>query len=146
MATEGDAPSAQAEVATKAKAPDGPPPSAWEWMSEPDAPGATQKMVGWVATWLGVSVTVLGGVSGVVALTEESAAEEGCSEVRCFNDEALAHNDHAVDAARLADITVTTGLGILGVGLTVFLTAPYGREAEVSLAVRPGGVALRGQF
>lgn len=147
------APAAPGDIArTPGEAPaaprpaDTPPPSAWEWMSEPDAPGATQKMVGWVATWLGVSVTVLGGVSGVVALTEESAAAKGCNEVRCFNDDALAHNDHAVAAARLADITVTTGLGILGVGLTVFLTAPSTRDPELSLLVRPGGLALRSRF
>lgn len=122
------------------------PPSPWAWLSDTDAPGATQKMVGWLTTWLGVSVTALGGVAGIVALTEEDAASRGCNAVRCFDPTSFGHNERARSAARMADIALVTGLGVLGVGLTVFFTAPIEGQPELGLRLGPGAGAIVGRF
>lgn len=88
----------------------------------------------------------LGLISGVVALTTHNHLEAVCTDGgACSEAEAEAVNRYQT-AALLTNVGLWTGLGggVLGIGFLLLDRADDGRE--VSLAVDPSGVELRGTF
>jgi hypothetical protein len=124
-----------------------PPPTVVEHTKvkvvEVEAPGSSQKTIGFVALGVAGTALIVGGVAGVMTLTNECG--------RLLHPTASGCTTDARDSASTTGLISTTGFIVAGVvgatGLILLLTAP---KAQETAGVRPeiglGWAGLRGSF
>ncbi len=121
--------------------------------------GSMQRIMGIIVGGVGVAGTVVGAVFGVRAVSLSSESDDQCGDGELCPDtvlgrEGMAAHENAHTSATLANAFVGAGLGLVGVGLVVLLTAPSSGETEgatgafVSPTMGPdgAGVALRASW
>jgi hypothetical protein len=115
-----------------------PPPS--------EDPGATQRVVGWVAVAVGSGAVAIGSVLGVIALVQYAGSD--CPDDVCPAsefDQADAYNALRIPAG--VGIIVGGAVALGGVGLLLSAPSdPRGEQAHIDAVVAPGFVGLRGSF
>jgi hypothetical protein len=104
-------------------------------------PSSSRRTVGWVMAASGAAATVVGAVSGIMALNDKAALDAVCDPL-CPRDQA-----GTIDAFRTSRTTsyVAFGVGALGlVGGTYLIVSD--RPSKVALTIAPNRVALGGRF
>jgi hypothetical protein len=118
-------------------------------LSLPDAPvlgpsadvgsaGSTQRTLGFVALGIGAAGVVVGGISGVMTISEKNTVDEHCSGSFC-NAQGLEANEAAKDAATVSTIAFSAAAIAVVTGVVLVLTAPRARSAAWQPAA--GGLA-----
>ncbi|MEO7035411.1 MAG: hypothetical protein ABI548_15905 [Polyangiaceae bacterium] len=130
-----------------------PPVDATESAAPPvggaDAPdtNSTLRSVGWTAFAVGGGAVLIGGVTGVIAISKKSALD---GNPRCTNDACGPSQQGEVDSynsARTFSGVALIGGGLLAAtGIVMVLTLPRESRPATSLWLTPGGAALRGYF
>jgi hypothetical protein len=111
-------------------------------------PSAADHTLAYASLAVGAAALVTGGVFGVLAVVKESDLEGECPNHRCqpaFH----ADNDSYQTKKTISTIGVVAGLGFVGVGALLYLTAPKHDSEDVArLAVWSDGaqLGLRGGF
>lgn len=116
----------------------------------------TQRLLGIAAAGVGVVGVVLGGVFGLMAISEKNQQVSDCPNSNKCVERQQAFNDHSTG---LTDSTVSTvgfvaGGALLAGGAALFFTGGHGSErpAPGGVMVLPsagregGGIAVRGEF
>jgi len=112
------------------------------------SPGKTQRTLAYVSLGVGAVGLGAGVITGLMASSRHSSAEEKCPDGRC-----IAGSDGAddLDAFRslrtVSTIGYVVGLVGAGAGITLLLTSPASREAAwVSPYVAPSSAGVTGAF
>jgi hypothetical protein len=107
--------------------------------------GSAWPIVGWSAVGVGGALTVVGVVTGLVAMGQRSDLEASCgAELACgpaFHEDAEGYNG----LRTLSAVTFFAGLGVAAAGVTILLVDPGG-GSETALRLGPGRVGLAGRF
>ncbi|MCA9622794.1 MAG: hypothetical protein KC731_27430, partial [Myxococcales bacterium] len=112
--------------------------------------GSGQLVAGYVVGGVGVAAMVAGAVFGGLAIGKENEVEDVCPDEACPDQAAVDLSREAVTFARVSTGLLFGGLAVVGVGLTLVLTAPDEPAAAV-LSLAPaapaadlgGGITLR---
>jgi len=116
--------------------------------------GSSQKVLALVAGGVGLVGLGVGVGFGVKASSDLSSAKDACSSAmpaqtypNCpHNDDAASSNSSAKSAATISTVGFIVGaLGVAG-GITLWLTAPSGKENATAFVVGPGSISMRGTF
>lgn len=113
----------------------------------PNAPAASRPLgaLFWIGAGVGVAGLAVGGVTGIVSMTNKQSADSICQSNRC-PPSAYA----SLDAANTWATVSTVGFVAAGVGAALTVTAlvlrPSARGTSTGLVVRPGGVGVVGSF
>ncbi|RLB51346.1 MAG: hypothetical protein DRI90_23010 [Deltaproteobacteria bacterium] len=121
--------------------------------SAPSGDGSTQRTLGYIVGGAGIAGTIVGAIFGVRAISLASESDDKCGDGELCPDtdlgrEGLAAHEDAHTSATLSNAFIGAGLGLIGVGLVVVLTAPAGEQSEpatsalVSPTLGPAGVGL----
>src|SRR6478736_719618 len=109
-------------------------------------PGSTQRLLGWIAIGTGGAALVLGGVTGGLALAEQTrlTQEQGCqSSGACPPGTELG----SVNTMRLlSTVGLIAGGVLVGTGATLLLTAPKQTAVTARLGFDLGAVRVEGTF
>lgn len=135
----------------------GPSPKEDEAMAEASDDGSMQRTIGLVIGGVGIAATLVGTVFGVRALSLRGESDDKCGDGDACPDtpegrEGLAANEDAQLSASVANGLIFPGLGLIGVGLVVLLTAPSDDGDEDGAWITPhlspthAGVVLSGRF
>lgn len=138
----------RAHPAPAPAAPGRPPPD--------EPPSKAPLVVGWILTGTGGAALVTGGVLGILALGEQSDAEEygACRGTVCAPS-GVAASQSAGDLAEAAQWVGIAGVGLVAVGITLIATAPSSDEPASSarpaeptmrLLAGPGRLSVDGRF
>ena len=115
--------------------PAGPTPP--EPKPDPRDDGDTQRIAGFVVGGVGIAVTVVGGIFGLLAVLQADKADEHCEGIYC-DDEGLAGHERAHDSAAASTVLFIVGLATVAAGLTVVLTAPSTDNTSFYVGPRVG--------
>jgi hypothetical protein len=113
---------------------------------EPAASGEAQQALGWVAVSVGAAALIMGGVTGIVVLSDSSLRKD-CPNGNC----GASVSKSRVDSYNLMRTLSTVGLIAGGVsaavGVTLLVWTPK-RESQprAALWLGPGSLALKGTF
>ncbi len=138
----GEATPPEASAASVEATPNAPPGE-----SSSSSPRSPQRLVGFVALGVGGAGLVLGGITGVVALSKKSDLDKNpqcADDHRCpasANSEVSSYNTMRT----VSSVGFIAGGVLAATGLVLVLTAPH-QESTVSFMVSPSSVAFRGQF
>jgi len=104
-------------------------------------PASSKRTVGWVFAASGAAATVVGAVSGIMALNDKAALDAVCNPL-CPRDQA-----GTIDAFRTSRTTsyVAFGAGALGLAAGAYLIVSD-RPNTMALTIAPNRVALAGRF
>ena len=113
--------------------------------------------VGGVIAGLGVALLVTGAVFGAEAIHDVQQSDPLCPDDACATPAAFKENGDAHTAARIADVTLPTGLLVTGAGLYLLLRRPARpapspaaiavlRHLAPAVAPRVAGFSLRGAW
>lgn len=110
---------------------------------EPHDDGEQQRIAGFVVGSVGVAVTIVGGIFGVMAAIQADDADEHCEGKYC-DDEGLAGHERARDSATASTVLFVVGLATAAAGLTVVLTAPSTENTSFYVGPRMtvGGIGV----
>jgi len=128
--------------------PTAPPPTATT--TPPESSTSTQTILGIVATSLGGAALLVGGITGIVAVTKKSSLDETCQDGTCpaaQQDDVDSYNTMRTVSA----VGLWTGGALAATGIILLLTAPDDSEPESEQAtVTPwvglGAAGIRGTF
>ncbi len=119
-----------------AAAPGPPPPSPAPPSDEGD--GSAQRTVGWVALGVGGAGLAVGGIFGILGLSDKSDLDDDCPDRRCEPE-----HYEALDAYETKKTISTIGFvggAVLGAtGVVLLLTAPEGGSAHLELETPNAG-------
>jgi hypothetical protein len=128
-------------------APPAPPPLAASADPKP-AGGFPHVPLAWAGLGLGAAGLGVGVVTGLLATSKHSKAEEGCPDGKCPEGSQAADDLEAFRSLRTVS-TLGYGIGVIGVaaGITLLLTAPARPEtAGLSPFIGVGSAGLAGRF
>ena len=114
-----------------------------------DGVGSTQRTLGLVIGGIGVVGIGVGSVFGVMASSSWKSAQSECPDKTGCSPQAITDHNNAVSNATIATVGFIAGSVVLAGGLVLYFTAPKGDSARVGrlgLEVRPGGLAMIGEF
>jgi serine/threonine-protein kinase len=141
LAVKEEAPAPAPTPAPPASAPLAPPPPA----PPPPAPAAEETgtsalaIVGLVVGGAGVVTAGVGTYFGLRAMNEDKAADEGsCGPNVCQEKSDFDHSDKAVRSAKVANIAIGLGGGLIVAGGLMFLFAPSSEPKKEGASVRVG--------
>ena len=105
--------------------------------------GEQQRIDGYVVGSVGIAVTIVGGIFGLMAAVQADDADEHCEGKFC-DDEGLAGHERAHDSATASTVLFIVGLATVAAGLTVVLTAPSTESTSfyVGPRITVGGVGV----
>jgi hypothetical protein len=115
---------------------------------EAPSSGSTQKTLGWVGIGLGVAGVGVGVVTGLMATSKHSSADEGCPDGNCPAGSQAADDLESFRTLRTVS-TIGYAVGIVGVvaGVTLLITAPSTpTTAFVSPYLGAGSAGVAGRF
>jgi hypothetical protein len=123
--------------------------------------GSGQRIAGFVVGGVGVVAAIVGVAFGAAAISKEGDADDACppdssptgpdGTLLC-SEEAIQASDAAKTNALLSNVFLFGGIGLVGVGLVVVLTAPSAPEGAATATLTPtagptgGGAQLRVRF
>jgi hypothetical protein len=116
-------------------------------------PGSTQRTIGLVVGAVGVAGVIVGSIAGLVAMSARTDAKTACETGggtfpnSCTGDISAVNSKvhSAGTSADIATVGFIAGAALLGVGATVYLTAPHAPTA-IAARLSPGGVAFEGRW
>jgi hypothetical protein len=116
--------------------------------------GSGQRTIGFVVAGVGVAGLVVGGVTGLMAMSANNEAKEKCpQEGACANKEGVDANDSAKTMGLVSTIGFGAGAALIIGGAVLIFTAPKGSGKEAkAVRVLPtamangGGLFLSGSF
>jgi hypothetical protein len=114
--------------------------------------GSGQRAIGFIVAGVGVAGLVVGGVTGLMAMSSNNEAKDKCpQEGACANKEGVDANENAKSLGLVSTIGFGAGAAHLVGGAVLILTAPKGcgkeaKAVKVLAAATPrgGGVCLSG--
>jgi hypothetical protein len=93
---------------------------------------------------------VAGTLTGALAISKRRSSDDLCNTALCPDTaegrEAVSLNEQAKRLALSTDVLFGVGIGLVGAGLAISLTAPSGASARTSLQVGPGSIGVAGAF
>ncbi|HEY2405038.1 MAG TPA: hypothetical protein VGI10_03500 [Polyangiaceae bacterium] len=108
---------------------------------------STLPTLGWIAVGVGGAGIVLGGVTGVIAMSKKSNLD---SDPRCHNESCPPSSQAKVDSLMTMRSVSTAGFiagGVLaGTGAIILLTSRSPNKSETQAWVMPNGIVLRRTF
>jgi hypothetical protein len=110
--------------------------------------GGLQRTLGWVGIGVGAAGLGVGVVTGLMATSKHSSAEEGCPDGKCPEGSQAADDMESFRSLRTIS-TVGYAVGLVGVaaGITLLLTAPSDTQtAHVSPFIGLGSAGITGRF
>jgi len=130
-----------------------PPPATVASDTPPPNKGSGQKTAGYVALGVGGVGLVVGGVTGVMALSKNKTANDACpNDGACANAAAVDANSSAKSLATISTVGFIVGGVGLAAGIILLATAPSSTPKTGSIHVLPtagpggGGLAAFGTF
>jgi PEGA domain-containing protein len=132
-----------------------PPPAMPPAGDQPQNDGSVQRIAGFVVGGVGIAAAIVGIAFGAAAISKEDEADELCGgdgTSECPTDEGVNASEAAQTDALLSNIFLFGGIGLVGVGLVVVLTAPSGGDDGTTATLRPlvgpgaAGADLRVRF
>lgn len=96
-----------------------PPPPARD-----DSTGDGQRVVGLVIGGVGAAGVIVGAITGALALSAQSSADEACPDTDCGIASAVSDNESAHSFATVSNIGFIAGGTLLAAGATIYLLAP----------------------
>lgn len=129
------------------------PPAVVATDSPPQNKGSGQKTAGFVALGVGGAGLVVGGVTGVMAMSKNKTANDACpNNGGCASQDAVDANSSAKSLATISTVGFIVGGVGLAAGIVLLATAPSSSPKTGSLHIVPtvgptaGGLAAFGTF
>lgn len=133
-------------TASPAVPPRAQPPTATA--APPKRPSSAQRTAGLVVGLVGAGGVVVGGITGVLAITKHQDAVQACTSYpnHCPNGAADGPNKQSASMASASTVSFILGGALVAVGGVLYFTAPTGSGTSVGLGTHGSDLVLHGTF
>jgi hypothetical protein len=94
-----------------------------------DSDGSTQRTLGWVALGVGGAGLTVGGIFGILGLSDKSDLEASCPDRRCEPDQYDALDSYETKKT-ISTVAILGGAALGATGVVLLLTAPDGASSR----------------